>query len=346
MIFESWSIALITCSAITVVLGFVGSLSALRVIRFWDAGSDSERQIDLEERVWLTATLTQFALVVQIVSALIFIYAAGYFATVLKGAMCAAGALTANWYGLPALTIKIITIFLAALWIIVHRLDIGCEDYPLTRFKSIWLLVLLPFICSDAFLTISYLLNLDPEIITSCCGVLFSSSDGGGYSLFDHATPSRLVWLSALSGGIAAGCSLLLRRISSADRKTAVGWAAAVVACTSILSWVGFYLLAILVVTVIVSPYVYALPHHRCPFDLLHYPYAAVGLPLYLFLHVAVLFGLGGAVAGLNAGRRIPADAVQPFMKIAVLLSISGLFLFIVTAAWPPLSYVFFGGQK
>lgn len=340
MILESWSIALITCSAITLVLGLVGSLSAARVIRYWDRGSDSERQIGLEEQIWLAATLIQFALVVQVISALIFIYAAGYFATILKGAMCAAGSLTANGYGLPALALKIITIFVGALWIIVHRLDISCEDYPLTRFKSVWLLFLVPFLCADAFLVIAYLVNLEPEIITSCCGVLFGGSDSGGYSLFDFASPHRLVWLTALNGAFAAACSLLLLRSGSAAGKGMVvgSWAA-------IAGWTSLYLLAILVITVVVSPYVYALPHHRCPFDLLHYPYAAVGIPLYLFLHTAVLFGLGGAVAGMHCGRRIAIDRVRPFIKIAVLLSISSLILGFVTAAWPPFSYSMFGGQ-
>ena len=93
MILEFWSIALITCSLVTLFLGTAGTAAALQVMRRWDPGSDSERQIRLEERVWLTATLVQFALVVQVVSALMFIYAADYFATVLRGAMCAAGSL-------------------------------------------------------------------------------------------------------------------------------------------------------------------------------------------------------------------------------------------------------------
>lgn len=341
MILESWSIALITCSAITIVLGFVGSVSALRVLRSWDIGSDSEHQIGLEEQVWLAATLTQFALVVQVISALIFIYAAGYFATILTGAMCAAGSLTANGYGLPALAVKIITIFLGALWIIVHRLDIGCKDYPLTRIKSSWLLVLFPFLCADAFLMISYLVNLDPDIITSCCGVLFGGSDGGGYSLFDYASPFRLVWMTAINGAVVIVCSLLLVQCGAGAGKIVrvAGW-------TAIIGWISLYLLAILVVTVVVSPYVYALPHHRCPFDLIHYPYAAVGIPLYLFLHTAVLFGLGGAVAGLCSGRRIAVDMVRPFITTAAILSVSSLFLFFITAAWLPLSYMMFGGQK
>lgn len=340
MILDSWSIALITCSVITLVLGAVGSASGVRVIRSWDPGSDTELQIGLEERVWLAATLAQFALVVQVVSALLFIYAAGFFATILKGAMCAAGSLTANGYGLPALAVKIITIFLGALWIIVHRLDINCEDYPLTRFKSFWLLLLFPLLCLDAFLVVSYLASLEPEIITSCCGVLFGGADEGGYSLFDYTSPSRLAAMTAMNGAVVAALSLLLLHPGNAagKRMLIIGW-------TTIVGWVGFYLLSVLVITVVVSPSVYAMPHHRCPFDLFHYPYAAVGVPLYLFLHAAVLCGLGVAVAGLISTRWIAIDRVRPFMKAAVLLSVASLFLFLATAAWPPLSYYLLGGQ-
>lgn len=341
MIFESWSIALITCSAITLILGLVGAVSAVRVILSWDSGSDAESQILLEEQVWLAATLTQFGFVVQVVSALIFIYAAGYFATILKGAMCAAGSLTANGYGLAALAVKIVTIFLGALWIIVHRLDIRCEDLPLTRFKSFWLLCLLPLLCIDAFLVISYLINLDPEIITSCCGVLFSDTDDGGYSLFDYASPGRLVWFAAINGGVVVVCSLWIS--VSLNRP---GTSVLLVGSIAIAAWISLYLLAILIITVIVSPYVYALPHHRCPFDLFHYPYAVIGVPLYLFLHVAVLFGLGGAVAVILTNRWLMVDRVRSFIKIAAMIAVVSLFLFIICAAWPPVSYVLLGGQK
>jgi len=315
-------------------------VSSVRVLRSWDRGSDSEHQIRLEEEVWLAATLTQFGLVVQVMSALILIYAAGYFATILKGAMCAAGSLTANGFGLPALGVKIITIFSSSLWIIVHRLDVGCEDYPLTRFKSGWLLVLFPLLCTDAFLSFSYLLNLDPEIITSCCGVLFSSSEDGGYSLFDYSSPAHLLWTTALCGGGAVIFTLLSLR--SHDRgKLGKPW----VCLMAFAAWSMFYLLAILVITVVVSPYVYAMPHHQCPFDLLHYPYAVVGIPLYLFLHTAVLAGLAGSVVGLLERNRLMPERTRPFMKVAAMTAVAGLLLFSVTAAWPPFSYMMFGGQ-
>ena len=59
MILESWSIALITCSAVVIIFGLVGAATALRLLKDWDLGSDSELQIKLEERIWLVATLVR-----------------------------------------------------------------------------------------------------------------------------------------------------------------------------------------------------------------------------------------------------------------------------------------------
>ncbi len=340
MILQSWSIALITCSLVTIVFGVVGAATALQVVRRWDIGSDSERQIRLEEQVWLAATLVQFGLVVQMISALIFIYAADYFATVLKGAMCAAGSLTANVYGLPALSFKLLTIFLAGLWIVLHRLDISSENFPLTRLKSFWLLLLLPFLAADGLFVLLYLVNLEPEIITSCCGIIFAGGLSGGYSLFDMSSSTALL--------VMLGTGMLLIGLSSfvllrgARRSRSIGLLWGFVAAGS---WICFYLLSLVAITVLVSPYVYALPHHRCPFDLLQYPYLVIGLPLYLFLHGAVFAGLGGAAAWI-VSCRVDADLrADTFICRSILLSLTLLFLFMATAAWRPFSYMFFGGQ-
>ena len=340
MILETWSIALITCSLVVVTLGLVGAAAALRILTHWDIGSDSELQIRLEERTWLVATLVQFGLAVQIISAVMFIYAADHFATVLKGAMCAAGSLSANEYGLPALGLKLATIFAASLWIMLHRLDIGSEEFPFTRLKSFWLLALVPLLLADALLVVLYLVNLEPEIITSCCGVLFGEQQEGGYSLVNYTSETAVLLL--LAGTVLL---LLLGSAVQVRGRSLPGRTALIVAALLAPAWIALYLLALAVVTVQVSPYVYGLPHHRCPFDLLHYPYLMIGLPLYLFLHGAVVSGLGGALAGVLSPAAGDGSPMDRFRRRASLLSIAMLLLFLLTAGWRPFVYIFFGGQ-
>lgn len=340
MILESWSIALIACSLVTIIFGCLGAVMSLRVIRSWDVGSDLERQIKLEEQVWLTATLIQFALVVQVISALLFILAASYFATLLKGAMCAAGALTANVYGLPALGFKLSTIFLGWLWIVLHRLDISFDHFPLTRIKAFWLLILFPFLAGDALFVVLYLVNLEPEIITSCCGIIFGDTESGGYSLFDLTSAGRALSVAGLLTGALAAASYGQFRIESPSSPIGLALGLLVAGC-----WIGYYLLSLVVITALVSPYVYALPHHRCPFDLLQYPYFFIGLPLYLSLHGAVLAGLSGATVQIVCYFRDLSSQGKRFTKRATLTSMILLPLFLAIAGWRPLVYIVFGGE-
>lgn len=340
MILESWSIALIVCSTVTIIFGCLGALIALRVIRLWDLGSDSERQIRLEEQIWLTATLVQFGLVIQLISALLFIYAAAYFATLLKGAMCAAGALTANIYGLPALGFKLSTIFLGFLWIVLHRLDITFDNFPLTRIKSFWLLLLFPFLVGDALFVFLYLLKLEPEIITSCCGIIFADTLAGGYSLFDLSSVGTVLSLAGLLIALLGASSYGQLRVASPNGPG--GLALGLILAGG---WVTFYLLSLVMITVLVSPYVYALPHHRCPFDLLQYPYAYIGLPLYLFLHGAVLAGMSGAAVRIVSYFKDLSGRGRHFIKLTTLMSLVFLALFLATAGWPPVAYIAFGGE-
>ena len=340
MILESWSLALITCSAVVIIFGLVGASTALRLLKHWDLGSDAELQIKLEERIWLVATLVQFGLVVQIISAILFIYAADYFATVLKGAMCAAGSLTANDFGLPALGFKLATIFVGSMWIMLHRLDIGSENFPYTRLKSLWLLAMLPLLIVDGLLVVLYLINLEPEIVTSCCGIIFGETEAGGYSLLNYSSGTAvLVLLAAISTLILAGSLSQLCAIPSSKG------AALLVSGMMGFAWLIFYLLALAVITVQVSPYVYGLPHHRCPFDLLHYPYLTTGLPLYVFLHGGVIAGLGASLARIISHAIDGGRHVDQFIRRASLVSVSMALLFLVTAAWQPISYIMFGGQ-
>ena len=263
-----------------------------------------------------------------------------YFATVLTGAMCAAGSLSANIYGLPALGFKLGTIFLGTLWIILHRLDIRSEYFPFTRLKSFWLLVLLPLLLGDALLVVLYLVNLEPEIITSCCGIIFGGDAAGGYSLFDYSSSATILSLLAIATALLLAGSVLQLRNKGAPtaRLLLTGGLLAI-------GWAGFYLLALVVITVLVSPYVYALPHHRCPFDLLHYPHVVIGVPLYLFLHGAVLSGLSSATASIAGCLENAGGLVDEYVRRAALLSIYLLLLFLLVAGWRPFFYIVLGGQ-
>ena len=184
--------------------------TAIRILRFWDPEADTKRQIHLENETWLSALLLEYGMALQLISLFILILAADSYAQTLIGAMCATGAFLANDYGIPLLLVKIIGIFLYGFWIVLHRLDIRCEDLPLTRIKFCYALILAPLLLVDLLLLLSYLAQLQPDIITSCCGVVFGSTAGDGKNLIGPV-PVRLV-MAVFCGlaGLLFACALLL----------------------------------------------------------------------------------------------------------------------------------------
>jgi len=252
MFLNSWSIALLICSIVVLFLMSFAARSAVRVLLYWNPDSDSNRQIRLENEIWLTSTLVEYALAVQIISLLIFVVAADHFSQSITGAMCATGSLLANNFGVPALLVKIGAVFLYGFWIVLHQLDIRSENYPLVRIKYYCLLALLPLLVIDIGLVISYIGRLRPDIITSCCGVVFGNGAGDRTNLlagFSHGLSLGLFYGMTMTLFL-AGLYLVFKWRSWLGLLFSGGW-------------LGYFLLALMVVTTEFTPYIYAMPYHK-----------------------------------------------------------------------------------
>ncbi len=340
MLFDSWSIGLLTCSVITLFCFSVGSRTALRVLKHWNIGSDSELQISLEEEIYLVAVVMEFGFIVELVSVLLLVLAADHYSGMLTGAMCATGAFTANIFGLPALLAKLLLLFVCAVWIFLHRLDLSSHYYPLVKTKYYLLLGILPIVLVDGFTLYSYLANLNPEIITSCCGVIFSDQGRDGFNLLQGSNiRGLLLWysFSIASTVVITLCMAKPYQIFEQHRFLVAG--------AGIISWLFLYLLSLIVITVVVSPYVYAMPHHRCPFDLIKNPYQPIGIPLYLFLHTTCLAGILAGVSKMAQKKPGLELRALKYCGRSVWLSLIFLLIFLMTAAWAPLKYLVIGGE-
>ena len=298
MIIQPGVLALTLGSGITLILLLFAGGLGLKVLFRWDITSSSEAQLALERKTYLISALVQYGLLFEIVSLFLFIYTADDLHNLLVGAMCATGSLNANAYGFPALYAKIAILFLSAAWIALNYIDNKAEDYPLTKTKYRLLLVILPVVATGYILQIEYFSRLSPDVITSCCGVLFSE---GGKNIASSIAflPVKLMqslfyclFAATVISGVAARRTL--RRIY--------------VLCLSFLSGT-FFLMAIAAILSFISLYFYQLPTHHCPFDILQAGYYYVGYPLYASLFTGSFFG-------------VMAGVVEPFRKISSLSSV------------------------
>lgn len=293
MILHPGVLALLTGGVAAVFLVLVGSVYALQILRGWNFSSSSERQLALERRTYLVSTTTAAALGFEAASGFLFVYTADELHGLLTGAMCATGSLNANPVGWWALGVKLVLVFACGLWIVVNRLDAAADDYPLVRLKYGALLLLLPLVLADFVLQLAYFRGLRVGAITSCCGSLFEGS-GTVASSVAALPPEPMLRGFAITFAalfVSGFVFLLSRRAGAAAVHSLLSAFALPVSLASVVSFVSIYL--------------YELPTHHCPFDLLQSEYGYVGYPLYLSLFVACFFGtLPGALSPL---RRVPS---------------------------------------
>lgn len=295
MLFQPAIIALLLASAVGVLMLLASAPFALRIIARWDIRSGSEAQLALERGTYLLSTVLSFIFAVQLAKLLLFVFTADRLAVMFVGAMCAVGTLNVNEYGFPALLGQILVFFLAAMWLAINHVDAQARDYPLVRIKYLLLLALLPVLAFCFGLEFQYFRGLKANVITSCCGSLFSAEGKGlsGEASAMAAGPAMLLFYPAQLLAVAAAVWQWRRPGRWAAYATALGSAIAFVA-------------AISGVLAFVSLYIYEHPHHHCPFCILKSEYAYQGYALYLPLFVA-------AASGLAVG------AIQPFARVASL---------------------------
>jgi hypothetical protein len=334
MFLNSWSLALILSSLIVLILGILACRTALQVLKDWDPASDSNRQIRLENETWLASTLVEYGLGFQIITLVLFMLAADHFCQVIVGAMCATGALLANSWGMPTLLVKIGGVFLYGFWIVLHKLDISSENYPLVRVKYRYLLFLAPLLLVDNLLQLFYIANLSPDIITSCCAVVFG---GGGQDTgnllgaFDQTLLLTVFYGTVLC--LITTSTILIRR-----------WYGQVAFVQAAL-WLFFFVVALTTITTVFSSYIYAMPFHNCPFCILKPEYYSIGFALYGALIIATFLGV--SVAGVEFCRKKEdlAGITERFQRMATWTALVLLLLFSLLASYHFLLYTITGGE-
>lgn len=281
MILHPGILGLLVGAVITLMMVSYAVITGTVILFRWDFTSSSAYQLFLERKTYLISTLVNWALGFQIASTVLFLYTMDDIHGLFVGAMCATGSLNANPIGWYALLIKIGLLFLSGFWLALNFIDQRLEEYPFVRLKYGLLIGLLPFIALDLILQLKYFLGLDPAIITSCCGSLF-----GGGSEAAIASVSSVAVKPAMIGFYVGGGLYLCSSILVIVYKTAL--LRYLHSCLAAI----FFVVAIASIISFVSIYIYELPTHHCPFDILQGWYNYIGYPLYLTLFLAVYSGM------------------------------------------------------
>jgi len=297
MILHPAIIALLVSSLLIALLVLYAFWYGLQIIRSWDLRSGSTMQLDLERRTYLISTVLAYVFGFQLISLFLLIYTADSLSTLFTGAMCAAGTFNVNAYGFPLLVLKVLNFLLAGLWLTVNYADNRAYDYPLIRRKYAFLVVLTPFILLETFFQIRYFLALQPDVITSCCGSLFSANSSGvaGDLASLPAIPLQYAFAVIMAATVALGVAVTVTGRGGYVFSIAAG---------------GAFIMGIASLISFISPAIYELPTHHCPFCVLQKEYGYIG-----YLYYATL--LGGAVTGMGVGVLMPFRSI-PSLSIII----------------------------
>ncbi len=308
-------LALLGGGGLTAGLLCTAAAAGVPLLRHFDLADGSERQLRLERRTSLISTLVAHGAAFELVGLFLFLSTADRLHPFFVGAMCAAGTLNAHPWGYPALLARLAVSILAGVWLIVHYTDCQGYDYPLLKLKYALLLPMAGLSLAAAFAQARYHLGLAPEVITSCCGALFSAG-APTVAASLAALPRRplgLAWGAALLVLLGSGLSLI-RRGRGGYLFAAAALGAFPVSLAAFISFLSLYF--------------YELPTHHCPFCVLQGEYGYVGYPLFLALLTGVVAGVGVGVLMPFRHRESLAATLPRLQARLAALSLSGYGLF------------------
>ena len=275
-------LALLTSSFIISLMMLYAGWNGIQILEKWDLNSGSELQLILERRTYLISTILSYALVFQILSLFLYIYTADEIHGLFTGAMCAAGTLNVNSDGYPTLILKIVNCILAGVWLIVNYADTRGYDYPLIKVKYTLLTILAPLVLLETLSQYGFFSQLRGDVITSCCGSLFSVEKPGmaGDIAGLPAGIMEPLFFAAMAATTVCGI-IFYRKGRGGYIFSALSSVTFAIAASSLISFICLFF--------------YELPTHHCPFCILQKEYDYVGYLLYITL-------LGGGVTGLGTG--------------------------------------------
>lgn len=299
------------------------ALLAWQIVRRWNRAGSDAAQLALERQAELLGPLVRCALTFEVVALLLFVFTTDALHPLFVGAMCATGTLNLHPSGWWALLVRIALCFAAGYWLTLDRLDRSSEESPLLRRKFLLLFALVPLVALAGGLQLRFFLALQPAVVTSCCGSLFSGSDSVAADL--AALPSRPAIVV---------CYLLLALCLLASA-VSLRWPGATP--RYLLSLAGTALLPAALTAIVagISLYIYQTPTHHCPFDMLQRQHGYLGYPLYASLFGAVHFAL---LPGLCRPLRKHAALHAPLAHLEQRWLVQGLVCQLVFAgliSWP-----------
>lgn len=273
LLLNSYEIVYLSSEVITTIFATILLTLSIKLLFSWDFNSTTKEQYTLEKFAYLASTLTLFLFWIKAILYIYLVYTLDELALYIPGAMCAAGVVSANVYGLWLLGIKALSLFLLLLWLVLNSYDLEQKNYPIFKTKMLLLIFISILLLLEGWLNYSYITNIDTSLPVSCCSTLFGNLEGQNPLPFNLNIISLISLFFTLF--VAFELSILL------DSKLTTLFVAPIFLLLSYYSVVYFF-----------GTYIYEVPTHNCPYCMMQKEYSYIGYILWGTLFFGVSFAI------------------------------------------------------
>jgi len=307
ILFSNQVIVYLLSESTLFILLFVAFLVSIKIVLKWNFESFTPAQFKLEQQAYLVTTITLFVFVMKFFLTLYFTFTIDALSLLVPGAMCSAGVITANDYGVPLLSLKLFILFGLTLWLYVNFYDVRTKNYQWFKEKSALFMLIFLLIIFELILDFLYFSNIDTHLPVSCCSALFGQLEGANPLPFGLNIELLLILFYLLFSMVIV--TLLTKQ-----------------SLLYIVSNVLFLYVAYFLVVYFFGTYIYELPTHKCPFCMLQKEYYFVGYLLWSSLFLGSFMGINSAIIRMWLKKE---TSVKASKRVMVLL---GFFVLLCSA--------------
>jgi hypothetical protein len=279
ILFSNNVIVFLFIETIILILQFIAFFLSIKIVRLWDFKSTSSLQYKLEKRAYLVILIVFFSIIVKIFMLPYFAYSLDKLSTIVPGAMCAAGVISANDYGQYLLILKILILLFMGIWLILNNFDIKAKNYPYFKSKTWLFIAIFIFVCIEYILDILYYTNINTQSLVSCCSTIYGVVQGTGLPF--NLDIYKLLILFYLTYTLVVVVNIQK------------------IAYLSMLANSFFAYIAYFCVVYFFGTYIYELPTHKCPFCMLQSDYFYIGYFIWASLFLGLFFGIASFILKL-----------------------------------------------
>lgn len=309
-------IAILFTESILILLAFIAFFWSIKIYKNWDFESLQNSQYLLEKKNYFTTTAIYFILVIKIALLPFFAATVDELSNIVPGAMCGAGVISANDYGMLIFVIKLLVLFFGVCWIIANKIDLE-NNYIFTKTKYKLFFLIFGLFVVEFLLLFLYFTNISLELPVACCSVIYGTSDVGSTIPFN---------LDNLSLTLAFFILAIMALVSNLNKNRALSFVFGI-----LFFYFGYYF-----ILHIVGIYVYELPTHICPFCMLQKEYNYIGYALWISLFLGSFFAMAPFILNIL----IKTDTHTTSYKISAIFNI----LLVIISTFYIFAYYFKNG--